>query len=283
MKKKELEEANEKDTETNMDELFQDFLEAEEFGKNDSDDEDAAPRAEKIFTKRGSQVEAKKKKQIGGFRDQAAGGSGDEADDEDMMDHESADSYYDDDDEEGEEMGEGSMEEDSEGDSDIGDSAEMDSDMDSEQGFDYDDEDMIDSEEMGEYESGDEEEEDIENDDSDQQSQEASQESAEEEAEQVEEEPKTDIFGRPAAGAGGAYVPPHLRRLQQGAPKYDEKTIAMRKELRGLINRLSEPNLTKIASAIEELLKKSSRGGSYFPFHVRRSVVLNLLLFVAQP
>jgi nucleolar MIF4G domain-containing protein 1 len=57
------------------------------------------------------------------------------------------------------------------------------------------------------------------------------------------------------------YVPPHLRKLQQTSE--DPKTAQMRKELRGLINRLGEGNLLKVAQSIEELYRYNSRNGAH--------------------
>lgn len=249
---------------TDVDALFDDFLNVKEFGKalDDSDDEDAAPRAEKIFTKRGA---ASKKASAASALRRADGESSEEGESVsgDEGEQESLDSYYDDENSESAGGIEGS----------VGDSAEMDSDNDSQVGFESDEE--AGEEEDGEFESGDggipsygsTEEQSGDDGSEDEMGVESHEEIEEEESEETESAPKTDIYGRPLASSTtaavpGKYIPPHLRN-KAGAPttpQYDEKTAAMRKELRGLINRLSEPNLTKIATAIESLLSRSSRG-----------------------
>ena len=81
---------------------------------------------------------------------------------------------------------------------------------------------------------------------------------------------KEDIYGRlrdehgnivtEKAASGGAYVPPGKRLAVAGSD--DKKKIKlerMKKQLKGLVNRLSEANLQPISSQIEEFFRSHSR------------------------
>ncbi|KAH8262430.1 hypothetical protein KR026_005088 [Drosophila bipectinata] len=95
-----------------------------------------------------------------------------------------------------------------------------------------------------------------------------------------EEEPqvKEDIYGRKrdaegnilpdpveqeASAAGQKYVPPHQRALMAASAGSNEKQAEilarLQKQCKGLLNRLSEANLHKIAAGIETLYMKNSR------------------------
>ncbi|KAH8278276.1 hypothetical protein KR044_009428 [Drosophila immigrans] len=89
---------------------------------------------------------------------------------------------------------------------------------------------------------------------------------------------KEDIYGRKrdaegnivdneveseATGTAQKYVPPHQRALlaasEGSSAQQAEKLARLQKQIKGLLNRLSEANLHKIASGIEELYMKHSR------------------------
>ncbi|XP_030385443.1 nucleolar MIF4G domain-containing protein 1 homolog [Scaptodrosophila lebanonensis] len=89
---------------------------------------------------------------------------------------------------------------------------------------------------------------------------------------------KEDIYGRRrdadgniipdaveavAAQSGQKYIPPHQRALLAASAGTSEKQAEilarLRKQCKGLLNRLSEANLHKIATGIEELYMKNSR------------------------
>ncbi|XP_037720872.1 nucleolar MIF4G domain-containing protein 1 homolog [Drosophila subpulchrella] len=103
---------------------------------------------------------------------------------------------------------------------------------------------------------------------------------SEEESEQEEEAPKVkeDIYGRKrdaegnilpdpveqeASAAGQKYIPPHQRALMAASAGSSEKQAEilarLLKQCKGLLNRLSEANLHKIAAGIEALYMKNSR------------------------
>ncbi|XP_050337297.1 nucleolar MIF4G domain-containing protein 1 homolog [Bactrocera neohumeralis] len=96
--------------------------------------------------------------------------------------------------------------------------------------------------------------------------------------ENTEEQMKEDIYGRkrdkdgniiktvaepkPDAQQPQKYVPPHQRALlaaTQNDSKQSQLLERLRKNCKGLLNRLSEANLHKIANGIEELYMKNSR------------------------
>ncbi|KAH8235052.1 hypothetical protein KR032_008086 [Drosophila birchii] len=106
-------------------------------------------------------------------------------------------------------------------------------------------------------------------------------EESEEEVSEQEEEPtkvKEDIYGRKrdaegkilpdpieeeASATGQKYIPPHQRALLAASAgssaKQAEILARLQKQCKGLLNRLSEANLHKIAVGIEELYMKNSR------------------------
>ncbi|KAH8296576.1 hypothetical protein KR054_008075 [Drosophila jambulina] len=102
----------------------------------------------------------------------------------------------------------------------------------------------------------------------------------EEESEQEEAQPKVkeDIYGRKrdadgnilpdpveqeASATGQKYIPPHQRALLAASAGSSEKQAEilarLQKQCKGLLNRLSEANLHKIAAGIEALYMKNSR------------------------
>ncbi|XP_034985599.2 nucleolar MIF4G domain-containing protein 1 [Zootoca vivipara] len=100
--------------------------------------------------------------------------------------------------------------------------------------------------------------------------------SGEGESENEEEESRSPDLRSPESGAkeptspgeqdenpcqdATKYIPPHMRRSEEtiDAPKREELE-RLRKTLKGLINRLSEPNLASISGQLEELYMGNSR------------------------
>nr|CAI5818814.1 unnamed protein product [Callosobruchus analis] len=64
-----------------------------------------------------------------------------------------------------------------------------------------------------------------------------------------------DIYGRLRA-KDGSYVPPALR---QENTKQSEKLVRLKKQLKGLLNRLTESNMHSIATTIEDMYMNNSR------------------------
>uniref|UniRef100_A0A8C6CZR0 Nucleolar MIF4G domain-containing protein 1 n=1 Tax=Moschus moschiferus TaxID=68415 RepID=A0A8C6CZR0_MOSMO len=59
---------------------------------------------------------------------------------------------------------------------------------------------------------------------------------------------------------GGKYVPPHVRRVEETGDAQRRGALErLRKQVKGLTNRLSEPNLASISSQLEELYMGHSR------------------------
>ncbi|XP_025147728.3 nucleolar MIF4G domain-containing protein 1 isoform X1 [Bubalus bubalis] len=59
---------------------------------------------------------------------------------------------------------------------------------------------------------------------------------------------------------GGKYVPPHVRRVEETEDAQKKEELErLKKQVTGLINRLSEPNLASISSQLEELYMGHSR------------------------
>ncbi|SPP87618.1 nucleolar MIF4G domain-containing protein 1 homolog [Drosophila guanche] len=139
-----------------------------------------------------------------------------------------------------------------------------------------------------EEEEDEDEAQDMPEDDSEQSGESGMEESVEEHSEeededQSEDEPqskiKEDIYGRKrdaegnilpdpseqeATATGQKYIPPHQRALMAAASagsneKQAELLARLLKQCKGLLNRLSEANLHKIAAGIEALYMKNSR------------------------
>ncbi|XP_053323689.1 nucleolar MIF4G domain-containing protein 1 [Spea bombifrons] len=63
-----------------------------------------------------------------------------------------------------------------------------------------------------------------------------------------------------AEGAGNKYVPPHLRQSSESMDaKRKEELERLKKSVKGLMNRLSEPNMASICGQMEELYMANSR------------------------
>ncbi|OWK06460.1 hypothetical protein Celaphus_00012453, partial [Cervus elaphus hippelaphus] len=59
---------------------------------------------------------------------------------------------------------------------------------------------------------------------------------------------------------GGKYVPPHVRQVEETEDAQKKEELErLKKQVKGLINRLSEPNLASISSQLEELYMGHSR------------------------
>ncbi|XP_073533790.1 nucleolar MIF4G domain-containing protein 1 [Phyllobates terribilis] len=89
---------------------------------------------------------------------------------------------------------------------------------------------------------------------------------AEEDDDQPEEVPNAEDVDEPvvitktAPGLDNKYVPPHLRRSADAADaKRREELERLRKSVKGLMNRLSEPNMASISGQLEELYMSNSR------------------------
>ncbi|KAM9827609.1 nucleolar MIF4G domain-containing protein 1 [Neosynchiropus ocellatus] len=79
----------------------------------------------------------------------------------------------------------------------------------------------------------------------------------EEEEEEVETETGNIQTPDPVASAAGRYIPPHLRNVEDDKRKAELEKL--KKNVKGLINRLSEANMAFICSQLEELYMSRSR------------------------
>ncbi|XP_056155618.1 nucleolar MIF4G domain-containing protein 1 [Lampris incognitus] len=82
----------------------------------------------------------------------------------------------------------------------------------------------------------------------------------ENEGEVIEEVDSPNITGSetaPVTATAGKYVPPHLR--DNGDDKRKAELAKLRRNVKGLVNRLSEPNMASISGQLEELYMSSSR------------------------
>lgn len=114
---------------------------------------------------------------------------------------------------------------------------------------DDDDDEMID-EEDAEEEEEEMEDEQVESDAAD----------SDNENEEEPEEEETDISGSKSEtvnAAAGKYVPPHLRGI--GDDKRKAELEKLKRNVKGLVNRLSEPNMASISGQLEELYMSCSR------------------------
>ncbi|XP_008279005.1 nucleolar MIF4G domain-containing protein 1 [Stegastes partitus] len=85
---------------------------------------------------------------------------------------------------------------------------------------------------------------------------EENEEEAEEEADNPDmktSEPKSEAV----TSATGKYVPPHLRNI--GDDKRKAELVKLKRNVKGLLNRLSEPNMASICGQLEELYMSCSR------------------------
>lgn len=67
--------------------------------------------------------------------------------------------------------------------------------------------------------------------------------------------------------SGIRYVPPHLRNRQAGseaeAEKLSEEQIKLQRQLKGLLNRMSEQNISTILDSMEEIYRDHRRHGAF--------------------
>ncbi|XP_034057112.1 nucleolar MIF4G domain-containing protein 1 [Gymnodraco acuticeps] len=123
-------------------------------------------------------------------------------------------------------------------------------------------------EEDGDEEDGDEEEEESdedmgsiedesEEDEVVEEEEEMEEEAADDEDKAEEDEAVTPEAKTPEIVTSGKYVPPHLRNA--GDDKRRAELEKMKRNVKGLVNRLSEPNMAWISGQLEELYMSSSR------------------------
>eukprot|EP00794_Sanderia_malayensis_P003193 gene3193-3665_t len=89
------------------------------------------------------------------------------------------------------------------------------------------------------------------------------------------------------------YVPPHLRKSAEENSEETQRLERLRKQLKGLINRLSEANLSSIAQEVEEVYLKNSRNdcnnillklildACVMPTHMPEKMLLEHMMLVA--
>lgn len=127
---------------------------------------------------------------------------------------------------------------------------------------DNEDEDDADEEEDGEDDTHMEEEEDVEEDDAqiedyvegDEEEEDHTDASEENDHESEQKRPESQ---EPNPATVGKYVPPHLREAMDNKRKAELEKLKRR--VKGLINRLSQPNMASISSQLEELYMSTSR------------------------
>ncbi|TCD69365.1 suppressor of glycerol defect [Steccherinum ochraceum] len=61
------------------------------------------------------------------------------------------------------------------------------------------------------------------------------------------------------SASGSAYVPPHLRNRESEGLQESEEQIKLKRQLKGLLNRLSEQNIASILEGIEEIYRNNRR------------------------
>lgn len=68
---------------------------------------------------------------------------------------------------------------------------------------------------------------------------------------------------------GSRYIPPHLRNRQVGSEveKLSEEQIKLQRQLKGLLNRMSEQNISSILDRVEEVYRDHRRYGAFCPWH----------------
>uniref|UniRef100_A0A3Q1HKF9 Nucleolar MIF4G domain-containing protein 1 n=1 Tax=Anabas testudineus TaxID=64144 RepID=A0A3Q1HKF9_ANATE len=116
---------------------------------------------------------------------------------------------------------------------------------------DEDDDEEVEEDDDVEEEADEEEEMEDEVDDS-----EAADSDSENEGEEESDTPHTKTSESVSSGAG-KYVPPHLRNI--GDNKRKAELEKLKRNVKGLVNRLSEPNMGSISSQLEELYMSYSR------------------------
>ncbi|XP_047424042.1 nucleolar MIF4G domain-containing protein 1 [Mugil cephalus] len=117
---------------------------------------------------------------------------------------------------------------------------------------DEDDEEMADEEDV---EEEDDDDDDMDNEYDEQVESDAADSDDEEEAEEEAENPDTKLDK--VSSTSGKYVPPHLRNI--GDDKRKAELEKLKRNVKGLMNRLSEANMASISGQLEELYMSSSR------------------------
>ncbi|KAI5104645.1 nucleolar MIF4G domain-containing protein 1 isoform 1 [Silurus meridionalis] len=121
------------------------------------------------------------------------------------------------------------------------------------------DEEMDEDEETEEDGKGEEDEDEGGNDKMDEDGEDASEE--EEEEEEVEQSEQEDqLNSRDKASSGeptGKYIPPHLREAADGKRRAELERL--KRNLKGLVNRLSEANMGSISGQVEQMYMSNSR------------------------
>ena len=177
------------------------------------------------------------------------------------------DAYEEEDDDEDEDEDEDDVEDDAEEEEDV--------DFEDQEAEDGDDDDEDEDEDDGGLDDAifggeDEEEEGCEEDDDDNDEDEENEE--EEEEEEVPQKMKTttkqkkdkeETVAPPKQEVAGKYIPPHLRKKDNSSPaaQKSENFLKLQRQVRGIINRLSESNLETIFNQIEGLFQTNSRHG----------------------
>lgn len=77
--------------------------------------------------------------------------------------------------------------------------------------------------------------------------------SQEDDFEEAQPEPRPSLYQPQEASTATAYVPPHLR------PKPTDTVTVLRRQIQGLINKLSDPNMDSVVGSIQELLLSNPR------------------------
>ncbi|KAK2859562.1 hypothetical protein Q5P01_004182 [Channa striata] len=130
-------------------------------------------------------------------------------------------------------------------------------DQDSDEDMGSQDEDEDDSEMVEEEEETEDEEIEDEVDDSDAEDSENNYEGETEEQADIGDTTVSDPKPESVSSTTGKYVPPHLRNT--GDDKRKAELEKLKRNVKGLVNRLSEPNMASISSQLEDLYMSCSR------------------------
>uniref|UniRef100_A0A8C1BTE0 Nucleolar MIF4G domain-containing protein 1 n=1 Tax=Cyprinus carpio carpio TaxID=630221 RepID=A0A8C1BTE0_CYPCA len=121
---------------------------------------------------------------------------------------------------------------------------------------DSDEEDDAQIEEEQDVEDDNQTEDEVEGDEEEEDDTDASEEN-DDDGEEVDTEQKTPESQEPNPATSGKYVPPHLREAMDSKRKAELEKL--KRTVKGLINRLSQPNMASISSQLEELYMSTSR------------------------
>ncbi|KAF6754394.1 MIF4G/MA4 domain-containing protein [Ephemerocybe angulata] len=70
---------------------------------------------------------------------------------------------------------------------------------------------------------------------------------------------ETPALAPAAAPSKGAYIPPHLRKAKLDGQQPSEEILKLTRQLKGLLNRMSEANMASIIDGVEEIYRNNSR------------------------